>query len=170
MGERPGSGRTTHGGSVLDLVLRLIGALLVLGGFALVLLTAIDVAKRVLDGVGVPPQELTGVVLRVMAGVWGLTTGQYVYRAAGRRGWRDRLGRVLIVTGYTVLLGGAAHVVREVSTLLTTLPEQGAEMSSVTNLLITALLVLALTSALVVPGMRLAGERAVLAVPGVEND
>jgi hypothetical protein len=45
--------------------------------------------------------------------VWGIvvfTLGRYLWRAAGRRGWRDRLGRVLITAGH-VLVGLARQEV-----------------------------------------------------------
>lgn len=47
---------------------------------------------------------------------WGcivLTEGRYLWRAARRRGWRDRLGRVLTIVGYLMLGYGidqALHV------------------------------------------------------------
>ena len=46
--------------------------------------------------------------------IWGimiLTIGCYVWRAARRRGWKDRLGRVLISVGYLLLAFGMSRAV-----------------------------------------------------------
>jgi hypothetical protein len=46
--------------------------------------------------------------------IWGimiLTIGCYVWRAARRRGWKDRLGRVIISVGYLLLAFGMSQAV-----------------------------------------------------------
>jgi hypothetical protein len=46
--------------------------------------------------------------------IWGViifTIGCYIFRAARRRGWKDRLGRILISIGYLVLGFGMSKAV-----------------------------------------------------------
>jgi hypothetical protein len=54
---------------------------------------------------------LADAVSGVIWGVMILTIGCYVWRAARRRGWKDRSGRVLISVGYLVLAFGMSEAV-----------------------------------------------------------
>ncbi len=45
-----------------------------------------------------------------------LVSGCYIWRAGRRRGWRDRLGRVLLVLGYCIIavaVSQTVHIVAE---------------------------------------------------------
>ena len=86
----------------------LIGAVLIVGGIALVVygfLSAFQVMRGFdpFRGDG-PPVRIADGMAVVFWGIIVLTIGRYFWRGARKRGARDRFGRLLIIGGY-VLLG-----------------------------------------------------------------
>lgn len=104
---------------------------------------------------------------------WGcvvLTDGRYLWRAARRRGWRDRLGRVLIIVGYAVLgLGIDAAVHIGIGIWGAADPNEGRRISIEFALTFTAYGLVAV--AFVLPGIKLASEKILLkASAGVREE
>jgi hypothetical protein len=103
---------------------------------------------------------------------WGcivLTDGRYLWRAARRRGWRDRLGRVLIIVGYAILGLGidvALHIA--VGIWAAADPNEGRRVAVEFALTFTAFGLVAV--AFVMPGIKLASEKILLrASAGVQE-
>ena len=87
------------------ILLVILGVVVMLGGLAWAALTVLDLAGRTpeLSDLGAAPdaQGDIGPVLDGFAvfavGTTVMTIGRYLWRGARRRGWRDRLGRLLLV-------------------------------------------------------------------------
>jgi hypothetical protein len=112
---------TRHRANPLMLVpgvlLILIGVVVMLGGFAWAVLTVLGLADRTpqLSDLGPGPhaREDLGPMIDGFAvfvvGTTVMTIGRYLKRGARRRGWRDRLGRLLLII--TCLAVGSGMIV-----------------------------------------------------------
>src|SRR5262245_7063795 len=88
------------------LLLIIIGIIVMVGGFGWAVLAITGIEPPQPEDLGRPP-DAAGTFGPVMDGfavcIIGctvMTVGRYVLRGARRRGWRDRLGRFLIIMGY----------------------------------------------------------------------
>ncbi len=93
----------------------LIGSLAVLAGTGMLVGGAIAVADAENTGAA-GPQDTADPASLVTWGVVVLVNGVYVWRGARRRGWHDRLGRLLIIVGYALLgiaLSRTLHISEE---------------------------------------------------------
>ena len=101
--------------AVPGLLLVIVGFVGMLGGVAWAFLSIVGVSVPQLDDVrsGPDPAGDFGPFLDAFAviviGFTVMTVGRYLWRGARRRGWRDRLGRLLIIVGYADV--GVAMVV-----------------------------------------------------------
>jgi hypothetical protein len=94
-----------------------------------------------------------------IAGLTVMTIGRYIWRGARRRGWRDRLGRLLIIVGY-LLVGGALVVLTRF--VLQAFGSDGDSTPTVmTGFVITALIALVGTM-LILPGLRMTNEKVLM--------
>ncbi|GAA3214220.1 hypothetical protein ACFO1B_12840 [Dactylosporangium siamense] len=99
------------------LLLIIVGIVVMVGGFAWAVLTVLGLADRTpqLSDLGAGPhaREDLGPMLDGFAvfvvGTTVMTIGRYLWRGARRRGWRDRLGRLLLII--TCLAVGSGMVV-----------------------------------------------------------
>jgi hypothetical protein len=83
------------------------GTAVMLAGVAMAFLTIVGADLPQLDDVRTGAAEAAGHFgpmfdgfAAIVIGFTGLTIGRYLWRGARRRGWRDRLGRFLIIVGY----------------------------------------------------------------------
>lgn len=93
-----------------NVLFNLIGMLLIVGGVGLTIFGIAHIFEimRGFDpfrGDSPPVKTADGAALAFW-GIIAFTIGRYFWRGARKRGWRDRLGRLLIIGGY-VLLGVA---------------------------------------------------------------
>jgi hypothetical protein len=91
-----------------------LGALVVAAGVAVAALGVrdlLDVSERTNMFNRRNSVALADAVSRVIWGVMILTIGCYIWRAARRRGWKDRSGLVLISAGYLIIAYGMSQAV-----------------------------------------------------------
>jgi hypothetical protein len=72
-------------------------------------------------------QAMADAVSLVIWGIMIFTIGSYIWRAARRRGWKDRLGRILISIGYLVIGYGMSNAVHAVMKLSQVSSEEGVQ-------------------------------------------
>jgi hypothetical protein len=147
------------------LLLVVVGVLVMIGGIAFAALTLLGVDAPSVADLGSPSDaaEQLGPFIDgfavVVIGCTVLTVGRYLWRGARTRGWRDRVGRLLIIVGY--LFVGAALVV-----LTRFIREAMADGADGTDIivrgLITCLLIALPGVALAMPGLRMAKEEALM--------
>ena len=96
--------------AIPGLLLIIVGFVVMLGGVAWAFLSIVGVDVPQLDEARSGPNAvrdfgpfLDGFAV-IVIGFTGLTVGRYLWRGARRRGWRDRLGRLLIIVGYLSLI------------------------------------------------------------------
>jgi hypothetical protein len=91
------------------LVLIIVGTVVMLGGVAWAFLSIVGVSMPELTEArsGPDPVDDFGPFLDgfavIVIGFTVLTIGRYLWRGRQLRGWRDRLGRLLIIVGYVVI-------------------------------------------------------------------
>lgn len=159
--------RTAHRPNV---VLWLLGAVLIIIGVVLTLLGLIwafqampDAGPQLSDLDAGPDARRDLAPMAdgfsvVVAGCTVLTVGRYLWRGARRRGWRDRLGRLMLIIGY-VLVATALIVLTRFA--LAALGNGDPDES--TRIILTGLIACAAIATpgvlLAMPGMRLANEQ-----------
>jgi hypothetical protein len=91
------------------LLLIVIGVVVMVGGLAYMALAVTGIQAPQPEDLGRPPDgaELGRPLMDGLAvsaiGCTVMTIGRYLWRGARRRGWRDRLGRLLIILGYLTI-------------------------------------------------------------------
>ena len=91
------------------LLLIVIGVVVMVGGFAYMVLAVTGIQAPQPDDLGRPPdgtvigRPLMDGFAVFAIGCTVMTIGRYLWRGARRRGWRDRLGRILIIVGYLTI-------------------------------------------------------------------
>lgn len=154
----------------------LSGLPLILGGAGIMLfglLTAVSAVPRdapQLSDLGLRPDArgafepiVDGFAVFII-GCTVLTVGRYLWRAARRRGWRDRLGRLLIIVGYLVVTVALLVFTRFILEAFGANDMDGTGRTLLQGLIICA--AIAVPGVLItVPGFRLARE-----VPLMEAD
>jgi hypothetical protein len=108
--------------SIHALGTKLLGALVVLIGIAIVIAGVAGMINAANQSYGIDVSEFGTLdpdesryaiqISNILWGIFLLTSGRYIYRAAGKRGTSDRLGRILIIVGYAVIILGATRAVR----------------------------------------------------------
>ena len=141
----------------------LVGAF-VMGGGVLAIIGGVEEVGKAADR---PDQfEVTGATATADAVgivIWGvvvLTIGAYVWRGARRRGWHDRVGRVVIIGGYLLLGIAMTKAVDRAVDIWVVAPEQAEHVGNDAMVLYLAWGVPA--AALVFLGCKLAPERILL--------
>jgi hypothetical protein len=143
------------------LLLIVIGTLAMIGGLAWAALAVVGVEAPQPGDLGSGPDsagELKPLVDGFAVFVIGctvMTVGRYLWRGARRRGWRDRLGRLLIIAGYLDI--GAALVVLT-RFILEALGDTSDGTGTIVHGLITVLVIAVPGVLLALPGLRLARE------------
>jgi hypothetical protein len=94
-----------------------------------------------------------------MAGLTVMTIGRYWWRGARRRGWRDRLGRLLITIGYLII--GTALVVLTRFVLEAFGSSGDSSGTILTGLVVTTVLAIVGTT-FVIPGLRMTKEQVLM--------
>jgi hypothetical protein len=112
----------------------LLGALVIAAGVAV----AATGVRDVLDASERPDVfrtagsvALADAVGQVIWGVMILTIGCYIWRAARRRGWKDRSGRVLISAGYLIIAYGMSQAVHAAVKIWAVSSEEGQQRVAV---------------------------------------
>jgi hypothetical protein len=95
-------------------LLVIVGVVVAVIGFAYAALSILGMKAPEFSDLGAPPdargdmQPLLDGFAVVIVGLVAMTIGRYLWRGARKRGWRDRLGRLLIIVGYLII--GVAFV------------------------------------------------------------
>jgi hypothetical protein len=94
--------------AVVGIVLAVVGVV----GLVDVMGQPMDAGSARIGVLGDKEARMAAQVAQILWGLHILTAGRYLYRAAGRQGARDRLGRLLLIAGYAVVIFGMAQAVR----------------------------------------------------------
>jgi hypothetical protein len=143
------------------LLLVLVGVVVMVGGLAWAVLPFLDDRVPQLSDLGVRPdpredlQPLFDGFATFAIGTTVLTVGRYLWRGARRRGWRDRLGRLLLIIGYLTI--GADMVLLTRFALAAMGEFDGGGETMIRGMIIFALVAIP-AAALVTIGLRLAKE------------
>ena len=147
------------------LLLVVIGVLLMIGGIAFAALTLLGAEAPSVAELGRPSDAaeqldpfIDGFAV-VVIGCTVLTVGRYLWRGARTRGWRDRVGRLLIIVGY--LFVGAALVVLT-RFIRAAIADDADGTDIIVRGLITCLLIALPGVALAMPALRMAKEEALM--------
>ncbi|MQY08197.1 hypothetical protein [Actinomadura macrotermitis] len=144
----------------------LAGLILIIAGVALMAFGALTAFQAIPRGdlrLGAVPDargDLAPVIngfTVVIAGCTTLTAGRYLWRGARRRGLRDRLGRLLVISGYLVVTVALYVLTRYLLRALAT-DDADASVRIVLNGLVVCALIAVPGSLLAVPGFRMARE------------
>lgn len=93
----------------------LVGLILIIAGVAVMVygvlaaVSAIPTDGPNMNDLGIGPQARRDMepfvngFAAVIVGCTVMTIGRYIWRGARRRGWRDRLGRLLVIVGYLIV-------------------------------------------------------------------
>jgi len=153
--------RTSPRRSPPNVAFWMVGGLVVLVGLAI---AASGVGRVIeLEGLNGPfaggsSESLADAVSIVIWGAIILVNGVYLWRAARRRGWRDRLGRVLIIGGY-LLLGVAITKTIHIALMLSE-PRAGGQADGILDTAFLTYLAYGIPAAFVVfVGTKLANEK-----------
>lgn len=146
------------------LLLIVIGVVVMVGGLAYMALAVTGMQAPQPEDLGRPPDgaELGRPLMDGFAisaiGCTVMTIGRYLWRGARRRGWRDRLGRLLIILGYLTICMALVVLTRFVIEAATALDGTDIGMDVIVRGLLTCLAIGIPGAALTGSGFRLAKE------------
>lgn len=146
---------------VPGLLLIIIGALVMVGGLAWAAQPFVGARAPQLSDLGSGPdaagelKPLADGFAVFVIGCTVMTVGRYLWRGARRRGWRDRLGRLLIILGYLDI--GVALVILT-RFILEAMGDGSGGTGIIVRGLITVLAISVPGALLALPGFRLAKE------------
>jgi hypothetical protein len=149
---------------VPGLLLVVIGLVVMVAGFGYMVLAVTGVQAPQLEDLGRPPDgaEIARPLMDGFAvfaiGCTVMTIGRYLWRGSRRRGWRDRLGRFLIIVGYLDICAAFVVLTRFVIEAATDF--DGTDV--IVRGLLTCLAILVPGAALTSAGFRLAKEEALM--------
>lgn len=145
------------------LLLIIVGVVLMLGGLAWAAQPFFsDNAPELADlGAGPDPRDLQPLFdgfATCAIGTTIMTVGRYLWRGARRRGWRDRLGRLLLIVAYLII---GADLVMLTRFILAAAGEADGRETMFRGLVTFALIAIP-ASLLAITGLRLANEKVLM--------